>query len=152
MEMKRITQKEAEEISEWHYEGEYSFYDMKADPEDYEEFIHEETRSPYTYSVYESDDLMGFFSVYKGEDETISIGLGMHPEWTGKGLGESFIREGLDALSKELTFSKISLAVAVFNKRAIAVYERAGFVPVHTYQQKTNGASYTFLKMEKVVK
>jgi [ribosomal protein S18]-alanine N-acetyltransferase len=38
-----MTQEQAEEIAfNWHYDGEYSFYDMEADQEDLEEFLNPE--------------------------------------------------------------------------------------------------------------
>jgi ribosomal-protein-alanine N-acetyltransferase len=44
--------------------------------------------------------------------------------------------------------ARIVLAVATFNRRAISVYERAGFVPVRTYMHSTNGGQWEFLEME----
>ena len=39
------------------------------------------------------------------------------------------------------------LAVATFNRRAIRVYERAGFAPVREYDHATNGGIHRFLEM-----
>lgn len=40
-----MKQEEAEEIAyNWHYKGEYSFYDIKADEEDLAEFLEGESR------------------------------------------------------------------------------------------------------------
>ena len=39
-----MSQAEAEEIAyNWHYEGEYSFYDIEADEEDLAEFLKDES-------------------------------------------------------------------------------------------------------------
>lgn len=41
----QITQKTAQMIAdEWHYPGQYAFYDMTADPEDYAELVSPEKR------------------------------------------------------------------------------------------------------------
>lgn len=53
-----MNQQEAEVIAEWSYPEPYDFYDMKADPEDYEEFISPDQRNPHTYSVYEGEDFV----------------------------------------------------------------------------------------------
>ncbi|WP_226582538.1 hypothetical protein [Halobacillus litoralis] len=39
-------------------------------------------------------------------------------------------------------------AVASFNKRAIQLYEKAGFVKKHSFIQATNGGRYEFTAME----
>lgn len=45
-EFQRLSQSNALIIAnEWKYDGEYSFYDMTADSEDYEEFIDEDLRN-----------------------------------------------------------------------------------------------------------
>ncbi len=42
-------------------------------------------------------------------------------------------------------------AVALFNKRAIKVYEKIGFQSVERYMQKTNGGEFEFIKMKKYI-
>ena len=44
--------------------------------------------------------------------------------------------------------TRIVLAVATPNRRAITVYERAGFVAVRTHIHRTNGGEWEFLEME----
>jgi [ribosomal protein S18]-alanine N-acetyltransferase len=39
--------------------------------------------------------------------------------------------------------------VASFNRRAITVYERAGFTAVHTYTHRTNGGEWEFIAMKR---
>ena len=50
MKIEPLRQSNAEEIANnWHYEGIYSFYDMQADPEDYEEILSPEARGNHYY-------------------------------------------------------------------------------------------------------
>ena len=39
--------------------------------------------------------------------------------------------------------------VAVFNRRAITVYERAGFQTVRTFRHWTNGAEWDFVELRR---
>ncbi|MED0970175.1 GNAT family protein [Bacillus paramycoides] len=148
-----MTQKEAEEIAHnWHYEGEYSFYNMEADQEDLAEFLNGEMRGNHTFSVKENDTTIGFFSFCKINNRTVDMGLGMRPDITGNGLGLKFVNAGLDFSKEKYGCNYIALSVATFNERAIKVYKRAGFEAVGTFIQKTNGGCFEFLKMNYLCK
>ena len=84
-----LTQMHALEIAnEWKYDGIYSFYDMTADAEDYEQFIDEDLRNQNDhYEALENNELVGFFCVIQ-ENASIEIGLGMRPDICGKGKGK----------------------------------------------------------------
>ncbi|MEI5909636.1 GNAT family protein [Bacillus spongiae] len=144
----KMTQQEAEEIAyEWHYEGEYSFYDMEADQEDLAEFLDPVARGDSLFAVTSETGLIGFFSVNKTDTTTVDIGLGMHPNLTGKGNGLEFINSGLEFVQSTLAPKTITLSVATFNQRAIKVYQKVGFVEEKTFLQETNGSTFEFLKM-----
>jgi [ribosomal protein S18]-alanine N-acetyltransferase len=149
LEWRPMTQSEAEEIASWKYPAPYDFYDMTADEEDYEQFIHPYKRSPHTYSVFEKGELMGFLTVEPSENHSVDLSFGMCPNRTGKGEGQMFLEQCLSFAAKEYEEDHFTLAVATFNKRAIAVYERAGFIRKHTFIQETNGGNYEFVAMEK---
>ncbi|MFJ7934925.1 GNAT family N-acetyltransferase [Sporosarcina sp. NPDC096371] len=145
---KTMTQEQAEDIAySWHYDGEYSFYDMEADQEDLVEFLDPEKRGDYTFIVLKDHTLVGFFSFTKIEANTIDIGLGMRPDLTGGGDGLAFVKAGVAFAESTFTPDKITLSVVTFNKRAIKVYEKAGFEAGSTFMQDTNGSRYEFLEM-----
>ncbi|RWZ59139.1 GNAT family N-acetyltransferase [Halobacillus fulvus] len=146
-----MTQVEAEEVAEWKYPPPYDFYDMTADEEDLEELLSPEKRGSHTYSVRENEQLVGFFTFSLLEDHMMEIGLGLHPDWTGKGVGDQFVEEGLQYAISTWQVNGFVLAVALFNQRAIRVYERLGFKKVEEFQQPTNGSVYDFVKMSKQV-
>ncbi|HEK9102563.1 GNAT family N-acetyltransferase [Bacillus pfraonensis] len=143
-----MTQEQAEEIAyNWHYEGQYSFYDMEADKEDLVEFLDPTIRAETTFAVSENNQLIGFFSFTKVDIHTVDIGLGMKPKLTGNRLGLAFIKAGLAFCEKKYQPKYITLSVAIFNERAIKVYKKAGFESVGTFIQETNGSHFEFLKM-----
>ena len=148
MTVKKMEQSEALEIADrWKYDGEYAFYDMTADPEDYEEIVDPEKRGDRYFSVFDGDGLIGFFCVVR-EGADVEIGLGLRPDLTGKGRGRAFLEEILRFARENYSFEKIRMDVASFNQRAIKVYERVGFVKTGTAKVPTNGGIYDFTRME----
>lgn len=145
-----MTQRQAEEIAfNWHYEGEYSFYNMEADQDDLEEFLNPEARGDSTFAVTKGQDLFAFLSVSQ-KGKTVDIGLGMKPNITGKGNGLAFLKAAIDFIKREYEPWKITLSVATFNQRAIKVYKKFGFKEVDKFMQQTNGSTFEFIKMEYV--
>ena len=146
--IKKMEQPEAVEIADrWKYNGEYAFYDMTADPEDYEEIVTPEKRGNRYFSVFDGDDLTGFFCVEQ-DGADVEIGLGLRPGLTGQGRGKAFQEEILRFVRENYSFEKIKLDVVSFNQRAIKVYERAGFLKTGTAKVSTNGGVYDFVLME----
>jgi [ribosomal protein S18]-alanine N-acetyltransferase len=145
----KMTQKEAEEIAyDWHYDGEYAFYNMEADEEDLTEFLDPQSRGETVFTVHKAEEVAGFISACSPKNGVCEIGLGMRPDLTGNGMGSGFLKAGLSFVINEFKPGKITLSVAAFNKRAIKVYEKNGFTAIDTFMQNTNGGTYEFLRME----
>jgi [ribosomal protein S18]-alanine N-acetyltransferase len=143
-----ITQEQAEHIAyNWKYDREYAFYDLTADEEDLAEFLDGDQRGNSTYAVLHQGEMIGFFTYTELNESTIDIGLGMHPNLTGKGKGEEFTWAGVDFSIARYAPETLTLSVAAFNNRAIKVYKKVGFVPIGTFIQETNGSRYEFMKM-----
>ena len=68
-----------------------------------------------------------------------------HATW--KGLGLTFINAGLAFGQEHFSARMWSLRVATFNIRAVRLYTHAGFTPLSTFLQHTNGGEYDFLRM-----
>ncbi|MGE8052399.1 GNAT family N-acetyltransferase [Bacillus mycoides] len=136
MDIHKLTEEEANEISTWTYDEPYTLYSFSGDAEVIEELL-----DGTYYGCYdEKGDLIGYFcfgenaqvpggrdaNLYEGED-VVDIGLGMKPELTGKGMGKLFFQAGIEFAAEELNSKMFRLSVATFNKRAISLYKTIGF-------------------------
>jgi [ribosomal protein S18]-alanine N-acetyltransferase len=108
-----------EELARWRYPPPYDFYNGDVDPVLNPERFYEARD--------EAGELIGFLYFEEQGDGVVEIGLGLRPDLTGRGLGLDFVHAGLDFAREQFAPSRIVLNVAAFNKRTIAVYERAGF-------------------------
>ncbi len=138
----------AHAIAGWHYEGMYAFYDMDQDPQDLAELLAPASWPGHYFAVLSDDALVGFFCLSKQAD-AIEIGLGLRPDCTGKGLGQSFVAAGVEFARQKYHAAELRLTVATFNRKAIGLYQALGFVPDGTFMNETNGGQYEFLRMVK---
>ena len=147
VEIRQMSDPEARSIATWHYDPPYSFYDWTADENDLAELLSGEARQGVYFSALGADDeLVGFFG-FKQEGATVEVGLGLRPDLTGRGLGLAFVEQGLDFARATFGPKRFSLSVAVFNERAIRVYERVGFERVRAFDHETNGGIHPFVEM-----
>jgi len=136
---------DAREVLAWRYEGQYAIYNGEEE-DDPAEML--DRRSPHYTVKDERGELVGFFAYGSSaqvwdsgephlysEQNTITIGLGMRPDLTGKGLGLAFTQAGMDFAREHFRPDYFRLYVLAFNERAIRVYERAGFERTGIYAQ-----------------
>ena len=145
-----MTAVDAHAVATWRYPDEYSFYDADADPDDLAELL---DPAGWGTRYFAADELaahtLAGVLVVKLTGPVAEIGLGLRPDLTGRGLGESFLRACLLFASAALGAHSYTLAVAAFNRRAITVYERAGFREAGRFEHATNGGLHTFIRMTK---
>lgn len=136
----------AESVAGWHYQGAYRFYDFAADPDDLDEILCAESRAGrYFRADLPSGGLVGFIEMSVSADSGTEIGLGLRPDLTGHGLGETYVRAVCAWCAKNSASDPLVMKVAEFNQRAIKVYERAGFRTVGRETVATNGDLVPFV-------
>ena len=79
-----------------------------------------------------SDRVVGMLSVHTfphrpRRRHVGAIGISVHAEWQGKGVGMSLMRAGLDLADNWLNLTRLELEVYTDNESAISLYERHGF-------------------------
>lgn len=158
--MKLMTVEAANIITRWKYEPPYSFYNMVNDSEGVQELLD----GSYFIVINRKEELVGYFcygknaqvsgghklGLYIGKD-ILDIGLGLRPDLTGKGMGLHFLNIGLDFARLNYPSSAIRLSVATFNRRAVTLYDKAGFKKVETFMSKVRGDEVEFMLMEKIL-
>ena len=169
---------DARSVCAWRYEAPYDVYNMDeedGEEPDITEFL--DRRSPYyavrgdtlsgghTLSggqVIIMGELIGFFcygtaslpwssgepSLYV-DDRIMVIGLGIRPDLTGKGMGQSFVHAGMAFAREQFAPAAFRLYVLSFNQRAMRVYERAGFHVVETLTVHNIHGTLEFVEMER---
>lgn len=125
-----------EAISHWQYDGEYAFYNQTepfsvAHPERIVEensFVWLDAAGELLGHVsYGPDGRIPTVEGYDYSEDWLDIGLGLRPDLCGRGLGEAYVFACLRFARERYGAERFRLSVAAFNKRAIRVYERAGF-------------------------
>lgn len=142
----------AEAISAWRYGEEYEMYSMDGS----EEIVRELLEGGYYAWLNEEGRPEGYFcfgppaqiptreeGVYPAGP--LDIGLGMAPELCGMGQGGAFLEEGLKFARDRFGARDLRLTVASFNKRAIRVYQRAGFAAVREVTHRGSGMAFTVM-------
>jgi [ribosomal protein S18]-alanine N-acetyltransferase len=146
----------AKQISEWAYQEPYSIYCMDGS----DECINELLDCLYYTVTDDKNNIVGYycfgeaaqvpvgrqFGVYSDNDKT-DIGLGINPNLCGKGLGYDFLKNGMSFASDQLSIKEFRLTVAVFNQRAIKVYERLGFRKVASFMRAIENSTIEFIVM-----
>lgn len=146
-----MTQADAVEVSGWRYPPPYDFYDATADADDLAELLDPALRGGnYLAAVDGSGAVVGFAQLV-ADGGTVDVGLGLRPDLTGRGLGAGFLEAVLAEARRRHAPERLTLSVAAFNRRAIVVYERAGFAEVARRRHATNGGLHEFVMMERHV-
>lgn len=137
------------DIVDWHYGELYSFYDLRHYPEDIEEILDADRYGVSLFSVLDREgNLIGYLNLLD-EGEDLEIGVALRPDIVGKGMGSSLLQVGMDFAKRKFFFKRFKIRVWKLNRRAIKVYERAGFRIETEFLVDINGVPYRFLRMSR---
>lgn len=114
------------EVEAWHYEPPWDFYDLASDPAD-AEAMRDPARAVHRRAVVGEAGRLEAFWYFDWHGDVVEVGIGLRPDLTGPGLGESFLRAQLAYASRHWGPATFRLFVASWNERAIRLYERLGF-------------------------
>jgi RimJ/RimL family protein N-acetyltransferase len=117
------------QILAWRYAPPYDLYNGR--PEDLPELV-----SGGYWAIFDGEELIGFVCFgpsarvpgYHYNADFLDMGLGRRPEDCGGGSGHLFVEECCDYARQYMDARALRLTVAAFNRRASAVYEKAGFI------------------------
>lgn len=136
LKIKKIDEGLAKQILGWRYQKPYDFYNNEINEDGIKEMLDGSTQVLFD----KKGEVFGFFCTGEAaripighqygvyQENCVDIGLGMHPDYVGEGLGYdfcAFIIKYIEEHNKEIP---IRLSVASFNRRAIHLYEKIGFV------------------------
>ncbi|KAB8138085.1 GNAT family N-acetyltransferase [Gracilibacillus oryzae] len=132
--IEKMDENAAGEITGWRYEEPYDFYNHK------DEETGELLEGSYRAIMDEHGDLVGFLctgtsaqipaghKIGAYNENCVDIGLGMAPAFTGKGNGYAFCTFIIEYIQQQYPDVSLRLSVATFNRRAIHLYHKLGFV------------------------
>ena len=144
---REMTQEDAAVVAGWSYPPPYDFYDASSDADDLAELLDHDRRAGRYLAAFDGDGALVGFAQLTPAGGDVVIGLGLRPDLTGHGLGAGFLESVLAAARERSAPVRFTLSVAAFNRRAISVYERAGFVEVERGPHTTNGGVHEFVTM-----
>ena len=142
-----MTEAEKFLICDWKYPGEYALYNTAP----YAEDLKRRTGFAYPafigFSFYDGGTLIGFTCLWE-EEKAVMLGIGVAPEACGRGYGQRMIQTTCGISAERYPGKPLYLEVRTWNKRAVACYQKAGFIIVgDPFTQNTGLGEGVFYRM-----
>jgi len=146
----------ARTILNWRYAAPYDLYNSDTDnaAEGVRGFL--DPQNAYQSITDERGDLVAYCCFgpdawVPGGDyrvNALDIGMGMRPDLTGQGHGLSYVKIVLGFGRRAFAPTAFRVTVAEFNKRALRVWEKAGFRTVQVFQKEQDNRVFVVLTRE----
>jgi ribosomal protein S18 acetylase RimI-like enzyme len=127
--IEKFTEEYAREICTWKYENEYAVYNFS----DYHiveknkgDLAIREKREAEFVAIVQNNELVAFGNITANDGKSI-IGVGLKPNFCGKGHGKDIMKMLIGECKKRYPQNKVALEVRTFNKRALKCYLDVGF-------------------------
>ncbi len=145
----------AQTLVSWRYEAPYDIYNLDSPDEQNICYFLEPQNAFYSITG-QSGNMAAFCSfgpdgqVLGGDyrANALDIGMGLRPNLTGQGQGLMYVKAVLDFARRAFAPAAFRVTVAQFNKRALRVWEKAGFRAIQTFQSKHDGQTFVVLLRE----
>ena len=142
-----LDKEDASEIIGWRYDPPYDVYDL-VNTDTIQYLINPENQF-YAF-MDEHGNLHGYCSFgndgqVPGGDydaDALDIGMGIHPDCVGKGLGDEYVSAVLKFAEVKFSPPQFRVTIAKFNKRAQKVWEKVGFHPVQHFTFTASGKEF----------
>lgn len=148
--VREFSESNAVELCQWFYEKPYDIYNCP----DWESVKNQnwgmsnaDIRDKEFSAVYRENEFIGFFRLVNQSD-FVMIGLGLRPDYCGRGYGEYLLRLVKKHASRQYKNLSLRLEVRTFNIRAIKCYQKLGFAEIAQYVKQTPSGSGNFVLME----
>ena len=79
----------------------------------------------------------------------LDVGLGMHPDLVGRGLGRRFVEAGLEFAFEAYSPESFRMTVTAFNRRAVRVYEDLGFTVLVEFGRRVSNGEREWILLAK---
>lgn len=153
----RLSESQAAQILDWRYQPPYDFYnppEHRDEDSAIKKFLNPDLNFHAVLNML--GEFIGFCSfgidgqVPGGDysERALDVGLGMKPEFTGKGMGFEFFNAILEYVREQSNPSCVRLTVADFNQRALRLYQKFGFVTKDRFIDKYKCMPYTILMLD----
>lgn len=134
-----LTKKQAKEIANWKYDGEYEVYNLPT----WDELVKSgcslcDDRRIESFKGYvdENGCLVGFTNLLDEGDE-VFFGIGLNPSMCGKGIGKIITNMAIEESKMRFKGKDIKLEVRTWNDRAVNCYKSQGFEIIDIINTRT---------------
>jgi len=146
----------ARAIPSWRYDEPYTLYNTAPDEVEADVRLFLDPDNAYYAITDEHGDLVAYCcfgpdaQVRGGGYDTnaLDVGMGVRPDLTGQGRGGAYTNAILDFAQRTFAPTAFRVTVAEFNKRALRVWERAGFRPAQVFKREQDGRAFVVLTRE----
>lgn len=141
------------EICSWKYPKPYDVYNYISFDEAIKSnspLLKEENKYNYL-CFWKEKKLTAYINIYQKDYNTF-IGIGLAPDFCGKGFGKDYLKYGIEKANIRYPNSEIWVQVRSWNIRAIKCYESCGFKEQYretVIDRLSNEVEFVFMRLEK---
>lgn len=151
-----ITDELARRVVGWRYDPPYDVYNLSAEDEKalmnpiyrYHQ-VQDSSGNLVGFCCYGEDACVPGGDYEVGEPSCLDVGVGLHPDLVGKGLGTEFVQAVLEHAAEIYRPENFRVTVAEFNQRSLKTFRRLGFKETNHFIRKPDGMP--FIQLERSV-